>query len=286
MNFGKKWLIKDSPKKYWMIFLWMNNEFVIRDKIMKVTDKQYFDQYKLSLGADLNLLVKNFDFDKRNHDLNYQTQASAVYSSNIEGNTVDLNSFMNYKQFQTKAKPQKELREIEDLISAYNFAQANHLTAKNLLGAHKILSKELLINSLRGKYRNDRVGVFSESGLVYLAVEAEYVPAVMKALFEEISELLTAPLSLEEVFYFASLIHLRFVHIHPFADGDGRAARLLEKWFITQKLGELFWSIPSEKYYKDHLSDYFTNINLGVNFYELDYNRSVPFLVMLPGCLK
>ena len=89
---------------------------------MDITDKQYFDQYKLTIG-DLNLLVQNFDFQQRGHDLAYQTQASAVYSSNIEGNTIDLNSFMNYRQFQTKAKPQKELREIEDLIRAYNFAQ-------------------------------------------------------------------------------------------------------------------------------------------------------------------
>lgn len=253
---------------------------------MKITDKQYFDQYKLILGADLNRLVQKFDFNQRNFDLNYQTQASAVYSSNIEGNTIDLNSFMNYKQFQTKTKPQKEVQEIEDLILAYGFAQENALTEKNLLNAHKILSKQFLIASSRGKYRNAKVGVFGQSGLVYLAVEAEYVAAVMKSFFEEISTLLTATLTLEEVFYFASLIHLRFVHIHPFADGNGRAARLLEKWFLVQKLGKSFWNVPSEKYYKDHQADYYNNINLGVNFYELDYNRCLPFLVMLPGCLK
>ena len=145
---------------------------------MIITDKRYFDQYKLTIG-DLNLLVQTFDFQQRDHDLNYQTQASAVYSSNIEGNTIDLNSFMNYRQFQTKAKPQKELREIEDLIGAYSFAQENVLTEKNLLNAHKILAKQFLIASLRGKYRNDKVGVFGQSGLVYLAVESEYVEEVM-----------------------------------------------------------------------------------------------------------
>lgn len=253
---------------------------------MKVTDKRYFDQYKQTLGADLNLLFQKFDFNQRNNDLNYQTQASAVYSSNIEGNTIDLNSFMNYKQFQTKAKPQKEVKEIEDLISAYNFAQDNLLTEGNLLKAHKTLSKQFLIASLRGKYRNAKVGVFGPSGLVYLALEAEHVAAAMKSFFEEIYSLLAASLSLEEVFYFAALIHLRFVHIHPFADGNGRAARLLEKWFLGQKLGKTFWNLPSEKYYKEHLADYYSNINLGVNFYELDYNKCLPFLVMLPGCLK
>jgi Fic family protein len=52
-------------------------------------------------------------------------------------------------------------------------------------------------------------------------------------------------LSAEEVFYFASFIHLRFVHIHPFRDGNGRAARLIEKWFIAEKLGKQFWKLPN-----------------------------------------
>jgi Fic family protein len=251
---------------------------------MTITDKQYFNDYKSAVG-DLVPLVQNFDFQHPIEDLNYQTQASAVYSSNIEGNTIDLNSFMNYKQFQKKSKPQKEVREIEDLISAYRFGQETMLSEKELLKAHKILSKQFVITGLRGKYRVDKVGVFGESGLVYLAVEAEYVAEVMQSIFKEILTLLTTSLSLEEVFYFASLIHLRFVHIHPFADGNGRAARLLEKWFLAQKLGKLFWNLPSEKYYKDHQADYYNNINLGVNFYELDYGKCLPFLMMLPKCL-
>lgn len=86
---------------------------------------------------------------------------------------------------------------------------------------------------------------------------------------------------LEEVFYHASFIHLIFVHIHPFSDGNGRAARLLEKWFLAQKIGEIAWGIQSEKYYKEHQSEYYDNINLGVNYYELDYDRCIPFLLML-----
>ena len=128
--------------------------------------------------------------------------------------------------------------------------------------------------------------MFGQSGLVYLAVEAEYIGAVMKSFFEDIATLFMTTLDPEEIFYFASLIHLRFAHIHPFADGNGRAARLLEKWFLAQKLGKSFWNIPSEKYYKNHQTDYYENINLGVNFYELDYNKCLPFLWMLPGCME
>ena len=97
----------------------------------------------------------------------------------------------------------------------------------------------------------------------------------------DLSELLKMDLSTSKTFYHASLIHLKLAHIHPFRDGNGRAARLIEKWFLTEKIGKRFWKISSEKYYKEHQNDYYNNINLGVNYYELNYNRSVPFLLML-----
>jgi hypothetical protein len=43
-----------------------------------------------------------------------------------------------------------------------------------------------------------------------------------------------------EVFYFASLIYLRFAHIHPFRNGNGRAARLLDKWCKRQIAIQVF----------------------------------------------
>jgi len=83
------------------------------------------------------------------------------------------------------------------------------------------------------------------------------------------------------VFYHAALIHLVFVHIHPFMDGNGRAARLLEKWFLASQLGRQAWHLASERYYKENVAAYYRNIKLGLNFYTLDYDRCVPFLVML-----
>jgi Fic family protein len=122
--------------------------------------------------------------------------------------------------------------------------------------------------------------------LVYLAIESEFVKETMNELFSGIEELLLSSISIEEVFYFASLIHMKFVHIHPFRDGNGRAARILEKWFVSAKLGDEFWKLPSEKYYKERQADYYKHLNLGVNYYELNYDKSLPFLTMLPNCMK
>jgi len=236
---------------------------------MRINDKKYFEEYFEFIGNQITILIDLFDFSEKTSDLGYKTQASAVYSSNIEGNSIDLNSFMNYKLSSEKLKGLKEVQEIEDLILAYEFAQSNLLTEMNLLRCHKIFSKTLVISSQRGKYRNDQVGVFSTRGLVYLALEPQFVKAAMSDFFNDITNLLKQEISVPETFYFASLIHLKFAHIHPFRDGNGRAARLLEKWFLAIKLGPDFWKLSSEKYYKEHQADYYANINLGVNYYEL-----------------
>jgi Fic family protein len=253
---------------------------------MIVTDKKYLDQYSKIIGNQVTDLIKTFDFSDSKGGFDYLTKASAVYSSNIEGNSIDLNSFMNYELNKDKFKAGKEIREIENLIESYSFAQNNNLTEQNLLHCHFIFSETLLIKSKRGAYRTEKVGVFSEKGISYLAIEPEFVDQEMKIFFFGISELLKSSLSEEEVFYFASLIHLIFAHIHPFRDGNGRAARLMEKWFVAQSLGNKFWKIPSEEYYKTHQQRYYDTINLGVNYYELNYDNCLGFLEMLPNCLR
>lgn len=253
---------------------------------MRVTDRKYLKKYIDLIGQEIPSLIGNHDFLKDKGGFEYITKSSAVFSSNIEGNSIDLNSYMNYEMNKDKFKVGKEIEEIENLIKAYEFAQNNKLYESNLLNCHKIFSETLLIKSKRGKYRNEQVGVFGKSGLAYMAVEPEFVEKEMKDFFEDIKKLIVSELNEIEVFYFASLIHLRFAHIHPFRDGNGRAARLLEKWFIAEKLGKDFWKIPSEEYYKINQAKYYETINLGVNYYELNYDRCLGFLEMLPNCLK
>jgi Fic family protein len=251
-----------------------------------LTDK-YFNIYQKKIGKQIQKSLSAFDFSDDTEKFSYLTKSSAVYSSNIEGNTIDLNSFMNHEMI--KGKAQKEIQEIENLISAYNFAQKNSLNEQNFLKAHKIFSPTLVSASNQGKYRTAKIGVFSKDGLVYLAVEPEFVKETMQFFFEFIEKLLNSNLSLlsiEKIFYYASFLHLRFAHIHPFFDGNGRAGRLLEKWFIAEKLGQKFWTLPTEKYYKENQKEYYKNINLGVNFYELNYDNCLNFLTMLPASIK
>jgi Fic family protein len=253
---------------------------------MRITDRSYLEEYLQKIGSEIPKLIASFQFSENTLDFDFLTKSSAVFSSNIEGNSVDLNSYMNYELNKDKFKVGKEIEEIQDLIKAYEFAQQSKLTELNFLACHKLFSKTFLIKSKQGKYRIEQVGVFGKSGLAYMAIEPEYVSKEMALLFDDIENLITSNLTESEVFYFASLIHLRFAHIHPFRDGNGRAARLLEKWFIVEKLGKTFWKLSSEEYYKLNQAKYYETLNLGLNFYQLNYGNCIGFLELLPNCLK
>ncbi|HEY3134904.1 MAG TPA: Fic family protein [Blastocatellia bacterium] len=66
----------------------------------------------------------------------------------------------------------------------------------------------------------------------------------MQEVFEDVRSLKRQSQDFASVFYYASLLHLVFVHTHPFQDGNGRAARLLEKWFLASYLGKRAGQIP------------------------------------------
>src|SRR5436190_17466930 len=143
---------------------------------MQISDKQYFRQWLKQLRS---LIPKKLwsEFVTRDDfpPLTFSFEASAVYSSNIEGNSIDIDSFMNSKLDRNgRAFKVKERKEINTLIDAYRFAQSHVLNEKNLLKAHAILSEHLLPKSLRGRYRDQRMFVYSQHGIEYAALEPEF----------------------------------------------------------------------------------------------------------------
>lgn len=253
---------------------------------MRITDKKYLSKFVDAINVDIEKLLELNTSRQQDINLDFRVKTSAVYSANIEGNSVDINSYMNSEISKEAFKPRKEIEEISDLVKAYEFAIENELNEENLLEAHRLLSGTILINDKRGKYRTDRMGVYDNSGLVYFAVEPEKVKTETSLFFADVEKLSDTDMDVNEVFYHASLIHLKFAQIHPFWDGNGRTSRLLEKWFLAERLGDKAWKVESEHYYKDRIGDYYQNINLGMDYYSLNYDGCIPFLKMLVDSLK
>jgi Fic family protein len=235
--------------------------------------------YNLFRGLKDNpLTAQTFDF---------YVSVSAVFSSKIEGENIDLDSYFKHKRGQVKYRADYT-KKIDDLYATYQFAQKHRLTEKNLLLAHKRLSKNLLPASSQGVYRKTPMYVQTPEGKIeYVAAPPEQVNALMKKFFNDLNLLINSDLTFQETFFYASLLHLLFLKIHPLADGNGRTARLLEKWFVAQRLGEKAWYIQSEKFYYQKNATYYKTIRaLGLEYIELDYSKALDFLLLLPQALK
>lgn len=247
----------------------------------------YLDFYKKKQPITL---VKHFNKVKEtpfNEDsFSYSLSMASVYSSMIEGNNIDFDSYLKYSTSGMNTKS-KSFKEIEDLINAYQYANKSDLNINSFLKAHSVLSKTLISESkYRGKIRDKAVYIFGAGVKVYTGAAPEIVTNEMKSLFSDIDILLKRELSISDVFYFAAMIHLVLAKIHPFADGNGRSARLLEKWFLAQKLGVKAWFIQSEKLYQTRIKSYYKNIDIGIDYTNNNYDLCIPFLLMLPMALK
>ncbi|MDO4230315.1 MAG: Fic family protein [Capnocytophaga sp.] len=244
----------------------------------------YLNQVPKSLQTDFDALQ---DAEISTDTFSFYVSVSSVFSSKIEGEKIDLDSYIKHKRFGLEFLPDYT-KKIDDLYNAYTFAKSNTLHQESVSQAHKLLSKHLVSEHWQGKFRTQNMYVTTEDGRIeYVATSPYQVENEMNKFFSDIAVLLNTDLRIEEVFYFASCIHLVFVKIHPWNDGNGRTARLLEKWFLAQKLGEKAWFIQSEKMYYQHHATYYANIRqLGLEYTELDYAKALPFLLMLPNSLK
>ncbi|TSD65842.1 Fic family protein [Inquilinus sp. KBS0705] len=216
----------------------------------------------------------------------FYTSVSAVFSSKIEGEDIELDSFIKHKLSGVKFLPDYT-QKIDDLYNTYQFAQSNPLDKNAVKQAHKLLTRHILHKSQRGKIRAENMFVITPDGKIeYAACPPDKIKAEMKKLYKDIAALLEEELSIEESFFFAAMVHLVFVKIHPFNDGNGRTARLIEKWFLAQKLGPKAWYLQSEKQYYNQHNTYYKNIRaLGLEYETLDYSKAMAFLKMLPGAL-
>ncbi|MES2447614.1 MAG: Fic family protein [Bacteroidota bacterium] len=245
---------------------------------------EFLGQLNNDLEKQFNKL-KDSELDVAN--FSFYTSVSAVFSSKIEGEDIELDSYIKHKRFGAHFLPDYT-RKIDDLYDTYIYAQQNKLNIKNVAKAHTLLTKHILQKAQQGRLRKGNMFVVTKDGKIeYVAVAPEKVEEELNKLHEDIAKLINCELTFNETFFFASLIHLVFVKIHPFEDGNGRTGRLLEKWFLSEKLGEKAWFIPSERnYYEQHQTYYYNLRKLGIEYEELDYSKALPFVQMLASSIN
>jgi Fic family protein len=256
--------------------------------MFKIIFDKYLPEFESQIDFDLARSMPKGETPLFTNDsFSFYTSVASVYSSKIEGEPIEADSYMKHQYMGVKFQP-NYTKKTDDLFKAYSFARKSRLNTKNLFKAHKLLTKNILHKSQQGVIRQGDIQVLDEKEQInYVGTNKFNVSSEFEKLFADIEFLLAEQLTTIEKFYYAAVIHLLLLKIHPFNDGNARTARLIEKWFLSEKLGENAWFIPSEKYYYQNLNDYYRNLQrLGFEYETLEYERCLPFLLMLPSSLN
>lgn len=159
-------------------------------------------------------------------------------STAIEGNTLTLGEtkFVIEEGLTVSGKPLKDHQEVMGHARAIELIYAwlpEELTTERLFELHRAVQTQATWDILKpfGAWKREPNGTYAvtEDGrqtfIEYAA--PEHVPALMAEWLAELARLMSGALSEQAAIDAYAHLHLGFVHIHPFWDGNGRLARLL-----------------------------------------------------------
>ncbi len=183
-------------------------------------------------------------------------RVGTTWSSNaLEGNTLTISETKVLLEdgITVGGKPLKDTLEAIGHAQAYDYMfallQSEIIDLSNILALHELFYKNI-DNNNAGKYRKKVIFV---SGTEFVFPAPDELDGSMK----ELEHWMLFERDKYHPVEFAALLHLKFVTIHPFIDGNGRTARLLTNLALIQK-GYLPVIVPPilKAEYNDHIRQY------------------------------
>lgn len=210
--------------------------------------------YVSSISEKIGRITATGNLESRPH-LRKNNRIKSIHSSlKIEANSLSLGQVRDVINGKVVLGEQKEIQEVKNAYAAYEkFTEINPFSIKDLKKFHSIMTKYVVEES--GEFRRGEEGVFNGNQCIFMAPPARFVSQLMDNLFEWMKEAENTvhPLILSSVF------HYEFVFIHPFADGNGRMARL---WHtaILSRWKPIFEYIPIESQIEKFQDEYYNAI--------------------------
>ena len=203
-----------------MLYLQFNMSLSIQESL------QELDQARSELDPYAQL-PNEYTGQLRRHTL----AQTVHFSTQIEGNTLTLEQVESLIRGERISAPQEQVLEATNYREAMNYIQSiadesNFAITEDIIRtAHYLISKDLTGNYAPGRYRTEQNYVVDRISTrrIFIPPPPESVSNLMKELVEWLGSerRFPAPIS-------AALAHLNLVAIHPFLDGNGRAARVLD----------------------------------------------------------
>lgn len=204
--------------------------------------------------------------------LRRNNRIKSIHSSlKIEANSLSVGEVRDIIDGRIVLGPEREIQEVKNAYEAYEMiSSVNPYNLKDLKKLHGIMTQKLELEA--GSFRQGDEGVFNGDECIFMAPPPQFVPQLMNELFAWMkkNQQKVHPLIMSAVF------HYEFVFIHPFADGNGRIARLWHT-VILSKWNYIFEYIPIESQIEKFQDDYYTAIaNCHVNG---NSNRFIEFML-------
>ncbi|MEA1049084.1 Fic family protein [Lamprobacter modestohalophilus] len=182
--------------------------------------------------------LQGLDHDLQQSLLNQIRDLWTHSSTALEGNTLTLGEtkFVIEEGLTVSGKPLKHHQEVMGHARAialiYHSLEAP-ITAAHLFDLHRAIQSEIVTDIYKpyGAWKREPNGTYAvtddgrQTFIEYAAPEE--VPALMTEWLAELNRLAAEPLSETTAIDAYAKLHLGFVHVHPFWDGNGRLARLL-----------------------------------------------------------
>jgi Fic family protein len=169
--------------------------------------------------------------------LQLESRARGAHSTTaIEGNVLTLSRVEAIAKGRFVGAARSAEMEVENSLAAMKWVEKNYnnkIDEPAVLKLHSMLTKGLLADEKRGRYKDRQNYVKNEKGIVvYTPPSPKATPGLMKELIGWLNSKEAGELHSVVV---CAILHHRLVSIHPFSDGNGRLARLLGTWILYKR---------------------------------------------------
>lgn len=210
--------------------------------------------YVSSISDKIGQITQRNGLEAKPH-LRRNNKIRSIHSSlHIEANSLSLNEVKDVINGKLVLGAAAEIQEVKNAYAAYDeISMVNPYQIEELKRIHGVMTKYLVEES--GQFRHHEEGVFDGERCIFMAPPAQFVPELMQELFDwmNANKDTVHPLIMSAVF------HYEFVFIHPFADGNGRMARLWHT-IILSKWKPIFEYIPIESQIEKFQEEYYQAI--------------------------
>lgn len=185
-------------------------------------------------------------------------------STSIEGNKLAEFEVGKVLEGKSVRAAQKDIVEVENYYKALKVIddmakKKGDITMDEILKLHKLVTDDLVEKEKSGKFRPADVYVLDDlgDGREMLRFKAPPAPQVKKLVEDLLIWLKTSKKEGIHPIIRAGILHLQFVTIHPFTDGNGRVARLLTQLQLYRDGWDFRKILVLEDYYnRDRMSYY------------------------------